>query len=98
VQSEPAELRPVSAAKLDQLGLESVADLVAIDLAPRALLGGFDQERGGRLMATMDAASTRFGRGTVILGATGIKKPWETKFEKRSPRYTTQVSDLPSVE
>ena len=43
----------------------------------------------------MDAANARFGRGAVTLAATGIKKPWETKFEKRSPRYTTRLSDLP---
>ncbi len=72
-------------------------DLTPIDRAPRALLGGFDQERGGRLMAAMDAANARFGRGAVTLAAAGIKKPWETKFEKRSPRYTTRMSELPSV-
>ncbi|WP_425286880.1 DUF4113 domain-containing protein [Microvirga vignae] len=29
--------------------------------------------------------------------AAGIRKLWETKFEKRSPRYATRVSDLPQV-
>ena len=45
----------------------------------------------------MDAANARFGRGAVTLAATGIKKPWETKFEKRSSRYTTRLSDLPNL-
>jgi hypothetical protein len=45
----------------------------------------------------MDAANAPFGQGAVTLAATGIKKPWETKFEKRSPRYTTRLSDLPNL-
>jgi DNA polymerase V len=73
------------------------ADLVAMGKAQRALFGGFDQERGGRLMAAMDAANARFGRGTVTLAAAGIKKPWETKFQHSSPRYTTRMADLPHV-
>ena len=72
-------------------------DLVAMDRAPRALLGGYDQERGGRLMAAMDAANARFGRGTVTLAAAGIKKPWATKFEQRSPRYTTRLDEVPCL-
>jgi DNA polymerase V len=73
------------------------ADLVPMDRAPRALFGGFDRERGDKLMAAMDAANARFGRGAVTLAAAGIKKPWETRFEKRSPRYTTRLTDLPSL-
>lgn len=72
-------------------------DLMAMDRAPRALFGGFDREKGSRLMTAMDAANARFGRGAVTLAAAGIKKPWETKFEKRSPRYTTRLSDLPNL-
>jgi len=72
-------------------------DLVAMDKAQRALFGGFDQDRGGRLMAAMDAANARFGRGAVTLAAAGIKKPWETKFKNRSPLYTTRMADLPHV-
>jgi DNA polymerase V len=47
-------------------------------------------------MATMDAVNTRFGRGTVALAA-GIKKPWATKFEQRSPCYTTQLDEAPCL-
>ena len=72
-------------------------DLVAMERAPRALLGGYDQERGGRLMAAMDAANTRFGRGAVALAAAGIKKPWATKFEMRSPCYTTRLEEVPCL-
>ena len=48
-------------------------------------------------MTAMDAANARFGRGAVTLAAAGIKKPWATKFEQRSPRYTTRLSDLPNL-
>lgn len=72
-------------------------DLVKMGQEQRALFGQFDQERGGRLMAAMDAANARFGRGTVTLAAAGTKKPWETKFKNRSPHYTTRMADLPHV-
>ena len=42
-------------------------------------------------MAAMDAANTRFGRGAVTLAAAGIKRPWATKFEMRSPRVEPLV-------
>jgi DNA polymerase V len=48
-------------------------------------------------MAAMDAANTRFGRGTVALAAAGIKKPWATKFEQRSPCYTTRLDEAPCL-
>lgn len=72
-------------------------DLVAMDRAQRPLFGGFDHDRGGRLMIAMDAANARFGRGTVTLAAAGIKKRWETKFKMSSPHYTTRMADLPRI-
>lgn len=73
------------------------SDLVRMEVAPRPLFGGFDRERGGRLMVALDAANARFGRGAVTLAAAGIDKPWETKFRNSSPRYTTRMSDLPRL-
>ena len=70
-------------------------DLVAMNRAPRAPLEEYDQDQGGRLMAAMDTANGRFGRGTVTLAAAGIKKPWARKFEQRSPRYTTRLDEVP---
>ena len=42
-------------------------------------------------------ANAFFGRGSVVPARAGLvdKWTWSTKFEMRTPRYTTQVSELP---
>jgi DNA polymerase V len=72
-------------------------DLVLLSHSPRALIGGMDRERSGPLMAAMDACNARWGRGSVVPARSGLvtKHEWNTKFEMRTPRYTTQVSELP---
>ncbi|GJD99887.1 DUF4113 domain-containing protein [Methylobacterium isbiliense] len=74
-------------------------DLVPLAESPRALFGALDRERGGALMAAMDACNARFGRGSVVPGRAGIvaKRTWSTKFEMRTPRYTTQLAEVPMV-
>jgi DNA polymerase V len=74
-------------------------DLVRLAASQRALIGGFDRERSGRLMAALDACNARFGRGSVVPASAGFidKRAWATKFEMRSPAYTTRVSDLPVI-
>lgn len=83
----------------------SKAGVVTVDLVPpakaqRALIESFDRERGDALMAALDAVNARWGRGTCRPAATGFdrqKKGWVTKFEMRSPRYTTKVEELMRV-
>ncbi|TXM66539.1 DUF4113 domain-containing protein [Methylobacterium sp. WL120] len=72
-------------------------DLMLLDASPRALIGQLDRERSGLLMAAVDACNARFGRGSVVPAHVGLveKWTWSTKFEMRTPRYTTQVSELP---
>ena len=38
-------------------------------------------------------------RGTVVPGSTGFapRRDWSTKFEMRSPRYTTRLNELPVI-
>jgi DNA polymerase V len=74
-------------------------DLVPLAASQRALIGGFDRERSGRLMAALDACNARFGRGTVVPASAGIvdRRKWATKFEMRSPRYTTRLEETPVV-
>ncbi|MGE7413071.1 DUF4113 domain-containing protein [Methylobacterium tarhaniae] len=71
----------------------------ALDEAPRPLPGALDRERSGALMAAMDACNSRFGRGAVMPARAGLveKRTWSTKFEMRSPRFTTRLSEVPSV-
>ena len=74
-------------------------DLMTLDASPRALIGQLDCERSAPLMAAMDACNSRFGRGAVVPARAGLteKRTWSTKFEMRSPRDTTQVSELPTA-
>ncbi|WP_339159457.1 DUF4113 domain-containing protein [Methylobacterium bullatum] len=48
-------------------------------------------------MAALHACNTRLRRGAVVPARAGLtaKRNWATKFEMRTPRYTTRISDLP---
>ena len=72
-------------------------DLMRLEDSPRALIGQMDRERSGPLMAAIDACNARWGAGAVVPARAGVleKRDWNTKFEMRTPRYTTQVSELP---
>lgn len=70
-------------------------DLVAAQSAPRPLFDARDRDQSDRLMTALDAINSRFGRGALVPASAGIKKEWQTKFEKRSPRYTTRMEELP---
>jgi|TARA_R100000365_G_C2738904_1_gene67803 DNA polymerase V len=72
-------------------------DLVAPPIPQRALFDNLDHDRAAKVMAAMDEANRRWGRATVVPAAVGIaaKAGFTTKFEMRSPRYTTRWSELP---
>jgi DNA polymerase V len=72
-------------------------DLVPPAIVQRALFDGLDHERAAKVMAAMDEANRRWGRATVVPAAVGVakKSPFLTKFERRSPRYTTRWDELP---
>jgi DNA polymerase V len=50
-----------------------------------------------RLMQAVDRINSRMGRNTVRFAVEELKQQWKTKFEKRSPRYTTNWSELLTV-
>jgi len=55
------------------------------------------QDIDPRLIKTFDAINHRYGKSTVSSGLSGTKKSnkqWELIKEERSPRYTTQWSEL----
>ncbi|WP_407530168.1 DUF4113 domain-containing protein [Methylobacterium oryzisoli] len=51
-------------------------------------------------MAAMDACKACFGRGSVVPARAGsvAKRTWSTKFETRTPRYTTPLPKVRSCE
>jgi len=46
------------------------------------------------LIKKIDEVNSKFGNNSVIFGATGIKKEWKMKNEKRSNRYTTCWNEM----
>lgn len=80
-------------------GLMTV-DIVPLESSQRALIGALDREKSGRLMEALDACNRRHGRDVIFPAAAGIasrRKAWATKFEMRSPRYTTRLDEVPVV-
>lgn len=68
-----------------------LTELAPIDTVQRSFLAAFDRDR--QLNEAIDAG--RYGRGTLFPAAAGIKRDWSTKFEMRSPAFTTQWAELP---
>lgn len=54
-------------------------------------------ERRRKLMSVMDTINSEFGRGSLRLASSGTKPAWAMRQERRSPRYTTQWTELPLV-
>ncbi len=53
--------------------------------------------RSAKTMAVLDAINKEWGQGTLRSGAAGVVKRWAMRSENRSPRFTTQWSELPIV-
>lgn len=74
-------------------------DLVPPPIPQRALFDNLDHERAAKVMAAMDEANRRWGRATVVpaatMGGPAKGQTFTTKFEMRSPRFTTQWDELP---
>lgn len=50
-----------------------------------------------KLMQTIEQINGRFGRSMLRLAAEGHYKPWSMRRELKSPNYTTQWNELPTV-
>ena len=47
------------------------------------------------LMTAVDSINRMMERGTIKLLAEGTEQSWAMKAEKRTPRYTTRLDELP---
>ena len=54
-------------------------------------------ERTRRVAQAMDAVNRRWGRHTLRYGAVVTEGRWQTKAERRSPRYTTRLDELLTI-
>ncbi len=82
------------------------AGVMLLELQPAGLLQyELDIDMGpgkdnSRLMGAMDSLNRRFGRGAVVLGSgKSDERPrnWTMKQERRTPRYTTRLEEVPVV-
>ena len=62
-----------------------------------AMLFPPDRPRDARLTDALDAINDRFGKKTMVLAREGVNRSWATKADHRSPRYTTRISELPTL-
>ena len=58
------------------------------------LFGDERFEKSRRLMKAVDGINARFGRDTVRFGIASPGGRWETKFLRRSRRYTTCINEV----
>ncbi|MEO1430954.1 MAG: Y-family DNA polymerase [Cyanobacteria bacterium J06633_8] len=56
-----------------------------------------DKKRSQGLMQVMDTINHLYGRETIQLASSGIRKKWQIKADYKSPKYTTDWDELPKV-
>ena len=58
------------------------------------LFDEFDHARSARTMDVLDRINTRMGADTIHYAASGIRRGWQMRQNRRSPRYTTRWDEL----
>ncbi|MDY0969333.1 DUF4113 domain-containing protein [Sphingomonas sp. CFBP9021] len=71
-------------------------DLLPEDERPRTLFEE-DTAKRDRLMGALDAFNGKFGTWTAVTASQGFKREWKMRSEMRSPAWTTNISEVPSV-
>lgn len=80
-----------AAVMLSQLQPEGVRQQSLFDMST----GDIDRERAGRLMKALDDVNSRYGRGTVTIGSSGLHAAWMMQRQRVMPQYTTSWSGVP---
>ena len=86
------------------------AGVMLLDLQPNCIAQGEldlgddefleDTADKARLMSALDAINKRYGRGTMKIASAGLdgdRRVWSMRQERRTPAYTTNWADIPSV-
>jgi len=72
-------------------------ELIPDDQVQMNLFGHANTERKKKLLKVIDQVNATTGSGTLKYAAQGCTQPWKMKRELRSPRYTTNWGELPTV-
>lgn len=57
-----------------------------------------DETDRSKLMTALDGLNQRYGRGTLMMASAGLgggRRVWTMKQERRTPRYTTCLEEMP---
>jgi DNA polymerase V len=88
----------VMAVDLQSVGHEQ-GELDWVSTSPEVVTSAPERDRS-HLMGALDALNRRFGRGAVAVASAGHPGPGSghaAKQERRSPRYTTRLDEVPTV-
>lgn len=80
-----------------QRGGVLLMDLVNHQYQQQDLFSETQNHRSDALMTTLDAINAKMGNGTLRFAGEGFEAGWRMKQRLRSPRYTTQFSELKTV-
>ncbi len=72
----------------------TLLDLCAASAVQGDLWTGPDSPRRQALMRAVDRINAGHGRDTMRLAASGIRRGWSLRAERRSPRYTTDWDEI----
>ncbi|MBA72952.1 MAG: hypothetical protein CMO73_09795 [Verrucomicrobiales bacterium] len=78
------------------------AGVLLLNLQPRDQYQGLlfkdhHNEKKGRLVEALESINSRHGTGTAFLAAQGIDRTWDMKRNRRTPRYTTNWNEIPTI-
>jgi len=75
-----------------------LADIISEEDVPLSFLeGNYLDDKRHKLMLAMDRLNKTHGRDTLYVASSGVKKEWQMRRTKLSPRYTTSWNDIPKV-
>ncbi|WP_210466825.1 Y-family DNA polymerase [Rufibacter roseolus] len=74
-----------------------LTEIVPEDRIQLDLLDKVNREKHGSIMETLDRLNARYGRNAVKVATQGFDPSWQLKCERRSPCYTTRLSEIPTV-
>ncbi|MGJ7553324.1 Y-family DNA polymerase [Variovorax sp. RB3P1] len=81
------------------------AGVMLLELQPDTVIQGeLDLDEAapdkGKLMTALDSINQKYGKGTLIMGSSGVRgddRAFSMKQERRTPAYTTKWEDMPTV-
>lgn len=77
-------------------GVELI-ELVPANSIQRSLWSEPDDYRRQGLMTVIDTLNADMGRNTIYFASTGVQRSWRLRSDHRSPRFTTEWSELLEV-